>query len=207
MFHGTRRILFQISFQLQLLQTIPFKPRELSKTESASTQECLKKVLNKKSTMTKIGDHSYAIGKISLCVLTPDQASVLNSMLGYTLSSSPVQSFERLMLNRVVYHSSAYTRTTIRNNRMCAYVTSDSSTGYGCIQSFYISPHCNPFCFIRKYNSTHSSPITKLRPSRNPSIRHLNFNSYLSQQIIEVELNSNEIDAVPLDRILKSVFM
>ena len=55
MFHGTRKIIFQISFQLQLQQVIPFKLRELSKSETPDTQEYLKKIIDsKRSNMTKI---------------------------------------------------------------------------------------------------------------------------------------------------------
>ena len=66
MFHGTRKIIFQISFQLQLQQVIPFKLRELSKSETPDTQEYLKKIIDsKRSNMTKINDHCYVIGKIT----------------------------------------------------------------------------------------------------------------------------------------------
>ena len=49
MFHGTRKIIFQISFQLQLQKVIPFKLRELSKSETPDTQEYLKIIDSKRS--------------------------------------------------------------------------------------------------------------------------------------------------------------
>ena len=65
MFHGTRKIIFQISFQLQLQQVIPFKLCELSKSETPDTQEYLNKIIDsKRSNMTKIFDHCYALGKL-----------------------------------------------------------------------------------------------------------------------------------------------
>ena len=44
-FHGTRRIIFQISFQIQLLQTLPAKLLSLSKNESPSIQAYVQNLL------------------------------------------------------------------------------------------------------------------------------------------------------------------
>ena len=168
MFHGTCKIVYQISFQLQLLQMVPFKLRELSKSETPHTQEYLKTILDKKrSTMTKIDDHCYAIGKISSCVLQPDEVNAINTTTELNLTNSKVEGFERVLLNNIVFHSKRYTRSTIRNNKMCSYVAVDGSLKFGCIQSFYLSHQCSPFCIILVYNVTNSSPTTNLRPPRN----------------------------------------
>ena len=80
MFHGTRKIIFQISFQLQLQQVIPFKLRELSKSETPDTQEYLKKIIDsKRSNMTKIFDHCYAIEKIASYILIPEQVNIVST--------------------------------------------------------------------------------------------------------------------------------
>ena len=171
MFHGTRKIIFQISFQLQLQQVIPFKLRELSKSETPDTQEYLKKIIDsKRSNMTKIFDHCYAIGKITSYILTPEQVNIVSTTSSLTITDTTVQSFERLMLHNVVYHCKNYTRTTSRNNTMCSYIRSNNSTGLGCIQSFHISPQCGPFYFIKMYDNSSLSPVSELRPSRNMCI-------------------------------------
>ena len=57
-YHGTRRIIFQMSFQIQLLQTLSPKLIELSASESPSTQEYINGLVNKqKFHMQEIEEH------------------------------------------------------------------------------------------------------------------------------------------------------
>ena len=59
-FHGTRKIVSQISFQIQLSQTVPFKLAELhvSVTESSAAQAYIKKLLSKsRLNMQKIAEN------------------------------------------------------------------------------------------------------------------------------------------------------
>ena len=61
--HGTRRKVSQISFGLELLQSLPSKLQELCEEESETTKRYLKQLLNKKRpNMQEIGDHCYAVG-------------------------------------------------------------------------------------------------------------------------------------------------
>lgn len=73
-FHGTRKIVYQMGFQIQLAQTLPDKLLELSKTESLETRTYIESIVNKKrSNMTQIAANCYAIGKTSLHVLTAEE--------------------------------------------------------------------------------------------------------------------------------------
>lgn len=209
MFHGTRKIVYQLSFQLQLLQTIPFKLCELAKTESPETQAYIDKLFNKNRTnMIRIHDHCYAVGQIESSVITSEQvlSSIHNSGIKIVSNNQPlsVQSFARLMLNNVMYHSTMYLRTVSRNNCMCSYRKADSSTGFGCIQSFHITSDVG-FCLIAPFKVTEESPITQLRPPRHASIRDINCDVYLRSQVVQVTRgrNCSEFEAVPLSRLLK----
>ena len=100
-YHGTRKIVYQMAFHIQMSQTIPDKLRELSITESAEAQAYINKILNKNSTsMTKIDNNCYAIGKVSCHTLTPEE-SELASANGISISRD-VYIFQRLMFSNTI---------------------------------------------------------------------------------------------------------
>ena len=172
MFHGTQKIVYLMSFQIQLRQTIPYKLRELSRTKSPSTQEYLKGLLERRRhNMLEIKKSCYAIGKISSSVLTPVEAGTV-AACGVTLNGDPkVQSFHCLMLHNTIYHSSSYSRSTCQDNSICSYLKADGTRGYGQIKSFYLSPSTDPFCLIEPYIPSGGSLFHRLRPARNKKIR------------------------------------
>ena len=91
-FHGTQRIVFQISFNIQLLQTLPDKLEELSASES--TQEYIKNLFSNNKNMLEIGEHTYALGKIRSHQLTTDELTIISSS-GIDLHGETVgQSFD-----------------------------------------------------------------------------------------------------------------
>ena len=65
-FHGTRKIVYQMSFQIQLAQALPDRLRSLTENESPETKAYIESILDKKRVnMTKIDTDCYVIGKLS----------------------------------------------------------------------------------------------------------------------------------------------
>ena len=203
-FHGTNKIVLQMSFQIQLLQTLPVKLRELSETESPATQAYLERVLTKKrANMHKIDDECYTVGKVASHNLTTEEQNAIFSSGITLLGGSKVQRFERLMLKNVIYCSESYSRSSSRNNTACCYHSANGLTGYGRTQAFYISEQIPPFCLIKTFQVTGNSPLTNLRPARNKQIRRLNVNRILCNQVINVTKDSSKLVAMPLKHIMK----
>ena len=159
-FHGTRKIVSQISFQIQLSQTVPFKLAELSVTESSAAQAYTKKLFGKsRSNMQEIAENYYTIGKIVSHSLTPDESVVISSSGLFISATQTVQKFECLMLSNVSYCGDEYTRSRSRNNTMCIIQLEEGSIQYGCIKSFFLLEHHTiPFCFLEKLHQTRTHP-------------------------------------------------
>ena len=205
MFHGTRRIIYQMSFNIQLLQTLPKKLIELSRAESIPTQDLIKRLFNqRKSNMQQIDDHCYVVGKIKLHHFTADELHTISSS-GIDLTGCPVaQCFERLMVSNVVYYGSIRSRSSSRDNSMCTYLARDGSVSVGIIMSFYaVKKHTSPFCLLQTYIITGDSPINSIRPCRNKTIRQLNKHSLLRLQLIQAEPNPGQLIALTIKSILK----
>lgn len=85
-FHGTRSILLQMSFNIQLAQLLPDKLRQLSQRESRETKAYLEKLLsNRKSSMHQI----------DICDLLMTKSQLSS---GYHLvTNEKVQCYQRIM--------------------------------------------------------------------------------------------------------------
>ncbi len=209
-FHGTAKIVNQISFQIQMAQTIPYKLCQLSNTESPETQAYIKKLLSKsRANMLRVGveESCYVIGKIYSYVLSQEEAAIFSSQYSQGINME-VQKFERLMLNNVRYCSSGYTRSKSRNNSMCAVRLDDGSICFGLFKSFYILPqHSIPFCLMQKLLPTRKSPLSSLRPPRSSLLRDEITPERLCNQIVQIETDSPTILAVPVSCIIKKCVM
>ena len=167
-YHGTYRIVYQMSFQIQLRQTLPDKLKQLSKNESVEVQAYINKILsNNSSSMHQIETNCYAIGTLSMHTLTDEERSVATTC-GFTITDSNVTSFSRLMLQNTIYYSKQHSRKRLsRQNTICCYCLSPTGTPcFGEIISFYLSSDSLPFCFVRPFEiSKADSPLNSLYPS------------------------------------------
>lgn len=202
-FHGTRRIVFQMSLNIQLLQTLPNKLMELSRNESSQTQEYVKSMFNRYNNMVDIGYQCHALGKMKLHSFTSSELSAI-SLSEIQLPSTPTaQSFQRLMKNNTIYYSSSSLRSSCRDNTICTYLGRDECTGIGKILSFNIVRNTIPFCFLQPLRILSDSPISHIRPPRNKAISHLNSNSLLSRHIILAGPSPVDVIAISVPKILK----
>ena len=211
-YHGTQKIVYQLSFQIQLCQMLPDKLQELSRFESAETQEYIKKILHrqhKRCNMHQIHPNGYAIGKLSLHALT-DKEKEVASLHNISLGTSNVYIFYRLMWCHTIFHcDKRKAKVGSRNNTICSYQTSNGSSGYGQIICFYMPSDALPFCIIKPFQiDEDASPLRKLRPSQYEIIRMLTSQHIISKIIHHVKGDSTEdLVAVPLKNINKKCIL
>ena len=202
-YHGTRKIVYQMAFQIQMSQTIPDKLRELSIKESAEAQVYINKILSKNSTsMKKIDNNCYAMGKFSRYTLTPEE-SELASTNGISICGD-VYIFQRLMFSNTIYHCKQYNRKGhARDNTICSYYLSDTQNiEYGEIVNFYVAEY--PFCIINTFPVVKSSsPLTNVRPCRNKKISDVTSGNHISTIFNLIDDNNRQLIAIPLTNIVK----
>ena len=105
-FHGTCKVIYQMSFQVQLSQTLPDKLLALSEMESPEIKAYVESVVYKKrKNMQKIDSDCYTIGKLSAHTLTDEARCVIRSLNITLKHDSTVQLFERLMMGTTTYCS------------------------------------------------------------------------------------------------------
>lgn len=103
-YHGTHKIVYQMSFQIQLRQSLPDKLLQLRKNESVEVQAYIDKILpSNSSRMHQIDTNCYAIGTLSMHKLTDEERSVATTC-GFTITNSNVTCFSRLMLRNTIYY-------------------------------------------------------------------------------------------------------
>ena len=80
-YHGTRHITSQMSFNIQLQQSLPHKLKELCKDESDSTRLYLESLVqDKRIGMQRIGVNCYSVGKVCSDQLTEKEKHALLSL-------------------------------------------------------------------------------------------------------------------------------
>uniref|UniRef100_A0A1X7V260 Uncharacterized protein n=1 Tax=Amphimedon queenslandica TaxID=400682 RepID=A0A1X7V260_AMPQE len=94
-YHGTHKIVYQMSFQIQLHQSLPDKLLQLRKNESVEVQAYIDKILPSNSNrMHQIDTNCYAIGTLSMHTLTDEERSVATTC-GFIIPNSNVTCFSR----------------------------------------------------------------------------------------------------------------
>ena len=137
-FHGTRIIVYQMTFQIQLAQTLPDKLRALADYESPETKAYIESVLDKKRmNMMKIDYGCYVVGQLSTHNCSAEEHSALTA-IGITVpNQSDLNHFQRLMLNGTIYKSQSYSRSKCRNDTICCFRSDEGSISYGSIKGFF----------------------------------------------------------------------
>ena len=202
-FHGTRDITKQISFNIQLKQSLPFKLKELyDSEENEETRKYLEGLIQgKQRGMQQIGVDCYIVGKTHSNILTQTEKQAL-SRVGISCHLPNVHSFSVVLLRGVLYYSEVHGRQMKRCNTICTYHSISGSTDYGRINSFCNSSNTGPVCFIENLRATGTSPITRLRPPRSAEIRKQNVDMHLRNKIVGV-VSTGLIVAVPICNIVK----
>ena len=162
-FHGTKKITSQMTFFIQLKQTLPGTLQELRTTESTETKTYINSTINKqKRNMHKISDGLYVIGKMSLHVLTANELTIVCP--GLPFQNIEVHKFKRVFTHNTVFCSAEYFRAASRDNTMCSFRLTTGEMGYSQIKLFFLQ-NSTPFCIMEKFAITTRSHLTHFQPS------------------------------------------
>ena len=203
-FHGTRSILLQMSFNIQLAQLLPDKLRQLSQRESRETKAYLEKLLsNRKSSMHQIDDDCYFIGRTYLRSLNDKETDAIVSSGYHLVTHEKVQCYQRIMKAGIIYCSNDYLQSKQRNNTFCCFKLPTGTTiGYGQITGFYVLQNIQPLSIISVFQKAKKTlPFHILRPSRQKNINDIKCLQILSNQIIQVVF-TQQLLAIPLKDIV-----
>ena len=200
-FHGTRKIVYQMSFNIQLKQTLPDKLKQLSLLESSETQAYLDKFLNShhRSNMHQLSESCYGLGKMSLHNLTTEEQTIISNS-GLILQSSQVQKLKRIMLHGTIFHSLLPINAKFsRDNTFCCYQI-HGEFGYGQIESIFLQGAVS-FCLIHQLLAENeASPLKNLRPSCIADINNLNYWDKLKEQVVCIRKDT--LVAIPINDII-----
>ena len=208
-YHGTKKIVYQMAFQIQMSQSLPDKLHELSKTESAEVQAYVNKTLSKNCTrMHKIDNNCYAMGRLSLHPFTTEENEIVLSS-GFPIGGD-VYTFQKLMFHSTIYHCKQYIRKgQVRNNTICSYtLPGTQSIGFGEIIGFYVTGLAEStelaFSIINTFSVVNgSSPLTNVRPCRNKQICDVASRNNISTIFHFIDDNNKQLVAIPLQNIVK----
>ena len=104
-YHGTGKIVSQISFNIQLEQSLPHKIKEWIDDESPSTKLYFEKIIgNQRGSMQKLSNEIYSSGKIYHQELDSDEKEALISAGLGPLESNVLDMHSRAFVNGVLYH-------------------------------------------------------------------------------------------------------
>ena len=203
-FHGTRKIVQQMAFQLQLKQSLPKVLKEQCEGESPHTQEYLQKITDeKKRSMYLIEEGCYSIGKLLSDDLSNEEIHAV-SAIGIPLQNTNVIRFGRIMLHGTYFYSRLYKKNTRRNDIRSYSV--HEAVHYGEILSYCtlhpLTAQASNICFIERYNLTNTTPVSTIPPPRHQELRSIPVHDILSTRIVGVK-KSSDIVAVALGNILK----
>ena len=203
-YHGTRKILDQATFNIRLQKLLPRLLNELSSSEeSAFAKAYIKKLLHpERENMLLVGEHIYAIGRISEKKYQMRRKWPAISAADIQLSRSYISAAGRFMINGVIFYSDFHTTEGKKNDKTCMYKNHEGNIDFGVIKCFCIPTQAPPFCIVVTYRKASCTPITGIHPSQ-----HIRFNvaRYLKQYAIGVtKLSlSSTIVAVPISSVMK----
>ena len=123
-FHGTRKVVDQLVFNVTLKQTLPFILKQKQPLPSTTSDR------------HQLGDHLYAVGRIHNHKLSQEEKIALTNCSGRTTPiGTTVPVVGRLMKNHTLYHSLLHQRGAARNNSLCMFETAEEQ-GFAVIDYF-----------------------------------------------------------------------
>ena len=189
-YHGTRNVLKQLVFTVMLKQWLPFV--------SGQRAHAITEVGN----MTRIDEHTYAIGRITKKKLNQTEKAALH-VYGLLDVPDEVSVVGRILKNHVLLHSCLHKTDGTRNNRVCEFIDGTEHV-VGEIDFFIL--WSTPLAMLKvavKLDSTFS-----IRSSRLHSF-DTSTNQYLKQFIAIEAAQSNDCTrrATPLSLLKKCVYI
>lgn len=157
MIHSRYKVAEQLSFSLEVIQTIGHLADKLVDVEDEDTIDFISpmsSLVSKRSNMMAVLPGIYSIGKLKVSSLTDEETLAMHEAT--STSVRQINSFQKLYFNDCILHSSQYDKGK-RNSSICSYVYKDKKY-FGEVQKFCFSP---PIAFIKPFKPTMSSILKR----------------------------------------------
>lgn len=192
------QLLFNIDVHITLQQLYPV----LTTTENSETLDFLSGVsgtdIHVRRNMMKVDDHVYAVGKLSLTVLTEDQACALGVERG-----AVAQTFLRLYKDGALYHSQAYSRSEGKRDSTVCHYQGDEGICFGRIHIFIAHPQ---LCALVQTLKVTSSPMQQAGPPCRETLS-IHRDVDILHQYIQPVSACDELRTVPLKSLTRKAVL
>ena len=201
MFHGKGDVVHQLLFNVDVLHTLQLLRPHLNRHEARHTVAFLNKHVSARLNMTLLPDqlHIYRVGPFTKIRVTSAEIEALG------LANTSLEVFLRLYKDGTLYYSLRWSRSRKRDDTICSFVQSDSSTiKFGRIHFFCLSSP--PFALVSVLHSLQTSLTSRAGQPCRQSLRHHQRNDVLSSYVIPVE-TSAQLIKVPIINIKDKVVL
>ena len=204
MIHSKYRVAEQVSFSIDVFQTIGNLADKLAQTETDRTIrfiEPMSSSIPRHRHMMLILPGIYSIGKVHSSTFSQEEQNAIQVVTN--IPTNEILIFHKLYLKDTILHSSEVDNGK-RNSSICSYISSGEKK-YGVVQKFCFSPH---ILLIKPFKKTRSSLLQTIgNPCRDRLRCYLEID-LLSTFIVQVNSELLPICAVSIsDLVSKCVFV
>ena len=197
MIHSRYKVAEQLSFSLDVIQTIGSLADKLVDVEDEDTIDFISPMsflISKRSNMMVVLPGIYSIGKLQISCLMDEESRAMQEVTSTSLEN--IHSFHKLYFNDTIIHSTQFDKGK-RNSSICCY-TYKNRKHFGEVQRFCFSP---PIAFIKPFKATHSSILKRTgNPGRDRLTKYANAD-LISCFIVEVHNQLLPVCAVLLSHL------
>ena len=197
MIHSKRKIAEQLSFSIDVCQTMGIFCDKLQESENDRTLTFLAPMSSftlSRRNMSQILPHTYSIGSFKSVSLTDEELCAYTNLTNY--STRKVTTFRRLYRHSTILYTNHYKGK--RESSICLFAVNGTKV-YGCIEKFILTP---PTVLVKPFSATLSS---LLKDAGNPSrtkLKNYAQADLLSAFIVQVKNEMLPVCAVPITAIL-----
>ncbi|MCH9716718.1 MAG: hypothetical protein K0U52_06490, partial [Gammaproteobacteria bacterium] len=139
-FHGSRKVLNQLVFNVQMHQSLPLMLSSLSQSETPQTIELLQKLSHQQNhpNMVSAGHNLYFCGRMKKLNVSSYLMNAIQRCMGQVLHSNSINIATRMIISHVMYHSEKhYTRKVrVTDSCTCCYVSDNGALHFARISFF-----------------------------------------------------------------------
>lgn len=195
MIHSRHKIAEQVSFSIDVCQTIGFFADKLVEIENDQTLSFLKPMssfTSRRNNMKLILPGTYSIGPLQSISLTIEE---VHATSGSTITSDVITFKKLYRHNTILYTDNSEGK---RQSSLCCFNMRNTKV-YGCIQKFILSP---PVVLIKPFLKTASSLLKEAgNPARDKLSNYAQAN-LLSTFFVQVKSELQPICAIPISAVL-----
>ena len=197
MLHSKYRVAEQLSFSVDVCNTLGFLANMLNEFEDEKTLQFLSPMSDhviRRKNMTPIFPKIYCIGGIQSCPLTTCEKDAFKKFC--SCNTTEIPSFQKLYKNDTIYHTLKSDGT--RDSSVCSYFY-DEEKHYGIIQKFCFTP---PTVFIKPFKITGSSILNRSGNPGRDNLKAIPEVDIVSAFVVEVSNEMMDISVVKITDLL-----